>query len=770
MASRMCATNAGGACRGRNETQTNFTLMIGEFYFPAWLQVALSLFNATLLLWLGLTVLLNAERRGYGVWLAGSGMLLGALFFAGHIALLFHDLKSLVIHLRIWWYGGWVALIALPWAWYGLMLWYGGFWSDTRTALHRRQRWPLFFTSLVALMMMSLLAVTDPRYLLRNVAQAAMDADSKWNIFALDFRVLTLAAGYPIFLVTCIALALDGLSRPAPSARLMGDEARRRARPWLLVTTLLLLTVSLMVASGLVWILLRLMRGDLDSYLTGYGGVLWSFDYWDAAMCLLIGAAVVTMGKAVVSYEIFTGKTLPRRGFWRQWRSTVTLAAAWSALAATLLEFQIPPVYLALGATALLASLLAVWSFRLHAERENYMHSLRPFVASQELYGSLLSSSQSLQPTNESSEYSHRDEQVQEAFRALCQDVLGVESAHLLPTGTLSPLVREGLYYPPGARFEASAEWPQIAAQTPVATLCVSLGEGGWLVPLWSAPASAHMSTHNALSLLGVLVLGPKRDGGLFAQEEMEIARTAGARLLDAAAGVALSQQLASLHRARLAQLHMADQGARRVLHDDILPQIHAAMLSLSAQPQAKEAVASLADAHRRISDVLRSLPQPSAPLVEKSGAITALRSSVDELAGAFDFTLWDVPEDVEKQARNLPVHVGEALFYAAREAVRNAARHGRGGDNARRLALEISGEIQRQSRPEIVLLIEDNGIGPGREREIFGEPSTSEYSNAGGNGLALHSAMLAVVGGQLAVEARPEGGTRAILRVPIDV
>jgi two-component sensor histidine kinase len=730
-------------------------------FFPAWLQVALSLFNATLLIWLGLTVLLNAERRGYGVWLASSGMLLGGLFFAGHVALLYHDLKSLIIHLRIWWYGGWVALIALPWAWYGLMLWYGGFWNDAKTALHRRQRWPLLVSSFCALVMMLLLVLTDPRYLLRSFAIAAMNSGGELKLWNLDVRVLILAAGYPIFLVACIALSLDALSRPAPSARLMGDEARRRARPWLIATTLLLLTVSVMVASGLLWILMRLMNRDLDLYLTGYGGVFWSFDYWDIAMCALIGASVVTMGKAIVSYEIFTGKTLPRRGFWRQWRSTVVLAAIWSSLAGAILELQIHPAYGALGATGALSALLAFWSYRLHAEREAHMHSLRPFVASQELYGSLLQASQSSQNTESSIEYSHRDGGVQDAFRALCQDVLNVESAHLLPTGTLSPLVREGLHYPPGARFETSTEWSKLAAKTSVSTLCVPLAgqSRSWLVPLWSAQTSTQVQTN----LQGVLILGPKRDGGLYTQEEMEIARTAGARLLDAAAGVALSQQLAALHRTRLAQLHMADQGARRVLHDDILPQIHAAMLSLTGQPEAKEAVTSLADAHRRISDVLRSLPQPSAPTVEKSGAVAALHGALNELSGSFDSVTWNITEQVEQYAQQLSPHVGEALFYAAREVLRNAARHGRGGDNSRRLAIEICGDVTSEPRPELVLSVDDNGVGPTREREYSKEES-------GGNGLALHSAMLAVVGGQLAVETRIEGGTRAVLRVPIEM
>ena len=55
---------------------------------------------------------------------------------------------------------------------------------------------------------------------------------------------------YPLYIVLCIGLALDALLRPAPSGRVMGDLARRRARPWLVGASLVLLLVSLLV--GLV--------------------------------------------------------------------------------------------------------------------------------------------------------------------------------------------------------------------------------------------------------------------------------------------------------------------------------------------------------------------------------------------------------------------------------------------------------------------------------------------------------------------------------------
>jgi nitrate/nitrite-specific signal transduction histidine kinase len=56
----------------------------------------------------------------------------------------------------------------------------------------------------------------------------------------------------------------------------------------------------------------------------------------------------------------------------------------------------------------------------------------------------------------------------------------------------------------------------------------------------------------------------------------------------------------------------------------------------------------------------------------------------------------------------------------------------------------------------EISIVIEDDGIGLHK---------TNLAEQESGQGLALHSAMLAVVGGTLAVEARAEGGTRVKIK-----
>ena len=102
---------------------------------------------------------------------------------------------------------------------------------------------------------------------------------------------------------------------------------------------------------------------------------------------------------------------------------------------------------------------------------------------------------------------------------------------------------------------------------------------------------------------------------------------------------------------------------------------------------------------------------------------------------------------DTETQARTIPTLTAEVIFYAAREAVRNAAKHGRGeGD--------FCLQIQAHWQDGLELVVEDNGIGL---------EATSPNSGSG-QGLALHSTMMAVIGGELSVDSLPGEFTRVIL------
>ena len=254
-------------------------------------------------------------------------------------------------------------------------------------------------------------------------------------------------------------------------------------------------------------------------------------------------------------------------------------------------------------------------------------------------------------------------------------------------------------------------------------------------------------------------MLGDKRDGGLYTQEEMEVARAVGERLIDTRASAELARRLMALQRQRLAESQVLDRQTRRVLHDDVLPRLHAAMLALASGQEggpARESVTLLGEVHRDIADLLRALPSATVPDLARLGLLGALRQLVDgELAGAFDAVDWRVEPAADAMAEALPPLAAQALFGAAREAIRNAARHGR--DQAGR-PLRLS--IGVDSRDGLALVIEDDGVGLG---------ASHPRGEGSGQGLALHSTMMAIVGGALTVERPPGVGTRVVLTLPLE-
>ncbi|HRF47026.1 MAG TPA: hypothetical protein PLC98_05310, partial [Anaerolineales bacterium] len=85
--------------------------------------------------------------------------------------------------------------------------------------------------------------------------------------------------------------------------------ARRRARPWLLAASSLMLIVSLVASFGLQAATQSFLRvEDLASRLQTY---LWLV-VLDLVAAGLIGLIALCVGQALAEYEVFTGRSLPR--------------------------------------------------------------------------------------------------------------------------------------------------------------------------------------------------------------------------------------------------------------------------------------------------------------------------------------------------------------------------------------------------------------------------------------------------------------------------
>lgn len=705
--------------------------MSGNLYLD-WPILTLSIFNTIILLWLGLIVLLNAERRHWGVYLVGGGFILGWTVFLSHTILIGSSESIFGLNLELWWRFSWVPEVLLPFGWYVAMLWYGGYWDDPNSALHGRHRKWLWITGGLTLIVGLYLALDNPAgKLWRGISQTQYTA-MPTNEFG------GLVLGYPVVLLLCLVLSMDVLRHPGPSSRVMGALARRRARPWLLTAGSLLLAASLFVASAIALVLAQLSRQF------NYQEFLQALAWVDLATLVLVTLAILAAGQAVVSYEIFTGRTLPRRGLSRYWQRALALAAGYSVLTGLALELDIRPVFSLVLATLIMTVFYALLGWRLYAERDLHFRSLRPFVSGQQLYETLVNL-----------DHSPAALDIQTAFISLCRDVLEAKTAYLIPTGPMAPLVGPPMAYPPSTESKIPVIQDLMPEMQSPQTLVVSLeagryGDARWAAPLWSERG-----------LIGVLLVGERVESGLYTQEEMEIARTVGERLIDLKASAEVSQRLMSIQRQRIATNQVLDQQTRRVIHDEVLPQLHAAMLALSEgqiqEQPSPSGMQMLAEVHRRLSDLLREIPITSSPQVARLGLLTALEEAIEtEFKAAFNQILVDIEPDARARSAELPAMTAEVIYYAAREAVRNAAQHARAGGEAEDEFVNLT--VAALWEDGLTITIEDSGCGIDHE--------LSDTSQAG-HGLALHGTLMAVLGGSLSVESVPGSFTRIILHLP---
>jgi GAF domain-containing protein len=548
--------------------------MSGERWLD-WAILAVSLFNTMLVLWLGLTVLLNADRRHRGVWLMGAGLFFGAAFLISHSAIVGQPSGMNMMVLNLWWRAGWVAVILAPFAWYLAVLWYGGFWGGpVNTLTHRHRGWLWLMTlGLVGLMGWMLAANPIPAY----NQLAPLNLRETLTVPPLP-RLFLL---FPLWMVACILLSIDALSTPAPAKDPNIALARQHARPWLLGTAGALLSVGLVVIYVVGSIIVTTAT---DRSFTIHMRTVATYDL---ALLLLLAIASLSLGQAIVSYEIFTGRMLPRRSLLQHWRIAIILAGGYAAIAAWSMVATLRPIDSLLLAIVPVALFHALYSWRSLREHEHFVARLRPFLYTQAI------------PSNPS----HASSSAGDLLAALCRHVLDTQQAQLIPLGSVASLAGPPLCYPATSTAPPLRPPPDLA-QGMTLLDPMQFAPYGWAIPVWSERG-----------LIGVLLIGKKEDGGLYTQEEMEIAQTTAERILQLLASEQMVRHLMELQRRRTTEQRVMDLRTRRTLHDEILPALHLAVLQLSGadrqQPTIQNTLATLADAHRRIA-VLLTDAQPA--------------------------------------------------------------------------------------------------------------------------------------------------------------
>jgi signal transduction histidine kinase len=668
---------------------------------------AVSLFDTVLLLWLGLTVLLTGNRRKPATIAGGVGLLLGALFFMGHTLLIAHTVDFFGGGVNIVWRVMWFVAVTAPYFWGLAIFYYSG---DPAAGRWVRR----ILTAAMFFMILSLFFIFPLPSFLEFVLAPALAPVIAWL--------------YVPYLFLCFVLPLMALRQPRTPNALWRDPFRR-ARPWLIAAAMML-TLAMAVFAYTAY---TIVPRAIPVY-TVSENELRELYFADELVAGFIGLAVIFLGRAVLSNSVLTERVQGTPGLFARWRNVVGVAIVGSLFIALLYNLNIRPIYSVLLTVILAVMAYALFNWRQYVEHEEFMRRLNPFVTSLHLHERLLIHD------------ADNEQESRELFTALCRDALRADHACLLFDGSIG-----GQH----DRQRIDYQW-QIDHE---ALLTTSLANPiGWSrldVDHWAYPLS------DSRGAIGRLILGPKLNGNEYDLQELQVASACAERILDALAGEQLARVAVSLLQQRIAQVQVMSAQHKRILHDEVLPQIHLALLKVESLrgvesdvllPRLDEAGACLTQAHRRVAGLVREMSNAVPTRLDSEGLAAALKSALDhDFRDSFDRIEWQADPAAVERAKQLPLFASEVMFYAAQEAIRNAAQHGRGGDAQRALHLDVS----LQNGSGLKIIIGDDGVGR----------QANQTEGESGSGLRFHGAMLAVIGGILSVEEQPGGGTQVVIQ-----
>lgn len=804
-----------GAVNGFRSTK-KIEMSLQTFLTPAHLlptiALALSIFDTVSFIWLALTVWLNGDRQTSIARLGVVGLGFSALFFFIHALLISKPLTPTgsSIPLDFWWRLIWLPAISVPYIWFAIGLHYAALINQ---GWRRRRPLLLICSGIFGCLLLVMLIINRTTFTyvgtLRLLAYGDLFDDTNAGLFSPPVLLPVL---FLIYVTFCAIGPWFTLGRINRLWRAFWGTIKKRksntkdgASPTLRTPTLRSelakafwddpTEVELLEEPVLSWHLARpilFLAAILMVILTTTLGILgtWSITDWfevqrngiaqlpmdtiplnllilDLLATGSVAIMILLVGYSIVRHGILIERPLARRGFFEQWRGIVIVSTAIAILIALLVSFTHGTVGGLLLITSLATGVYALFTWSTYTAHDRYIALLGPFLRSTNLRHWL------------NTDQKKTEQGLEDLFFLLCRDILAVKWARLT---VMAGSVRRNFDY----------RWPTIAKEqikytlpkkvtgnvveeekrTPVrlrlsidgkATIC-------WVLPIY-----------DELGLVATLYLGPRQDGAAFTDEDMDLAHACGERILDTLGDHEAMQAVAALLRRRIVDVKLLGAQHRRILHDDILPQMHLALLRLESlrsfvdvetappireegtapEQVLNEAVAMISDAHRRLAAMMRATA-PSAPhRLERDGLMHAIHSMLEQdFQHAFDEVEWCVSEEVAHCIDEVtPPAIAELIFAAVQEALRNAARHARGSDVHRRLCLTLKASCA-QVDSDLEVIVADDGVGI-----ISADSSTTGT----GGGLLTHSALLAIAGGSLTLKSSPGEGVTVRIYLPAE-
>jgi len=784
--------------------------------------LALSIFNLIAFLWLAITVWLNGDRRSGIARLGVVGLGLSALFFFIHALLVSSPPTptSGVSLQESLWHLIWLPALGVPYIWFAIGLYYAAL---INKAWRKRRPLLLAISGILGCSILILLVLNQSTFTyvgtLRLIAFSDALNDLGASVFSsvvllpvLFLCYFTFCAIGPWFTLGRVTRLLRALWY-ALTKRQVGMSGLRRAlvdafwddptdvelleepllswhlaRPGLLLAALLMAvlttTLGILVIQSLAnWVQfghhLLVSQAVEPAIPVGSSLVDWfplNLTVLDLSANGAVALVILLIGYSIVRHGILIERSLARRGFFEQWRGIVIVATATAIFIVFLVNFtnSSPGALLLITSLATVAYALFTWSS--YTAHDRYIALLGPFVRSTSLRHWLNTNQQKT------------EQDLENLFFHLCHDVLAVRFAYLTimagsvrrnfsyrwPVETMLELVLAKKRNEPvdGLSSRSRIKEDGIAPEAPKRVHITLHGQPMicWVLPIY-----------DELGLVATLYLGPREDGGAFTDEDMNLAHACGQRILDTLGDHEAMQAVAGLLRRRIVDVKLLGAQQRRVLHDEILPQMHLALLrleTLRSLPDANanpplslesselcreqalnEVIDLISGAHRRLANMMRTTAPGAPHRLERDGMMHAIHTMLEQdFQNAFDEVEWCVSEETAACIDEVtPPAIAELIFAAVQEALRNAARHARGSDVHRRLHLILKASFSREA-PYLEVIVADDGVGI---------VSASGSTTGTGGGLLTHNALLAIAGGSLTVKSAPEEGVTVRILLP---
>ncbi|HEX4204399.1 MAG TPA: ATP-binding protein [Ktedonobacteraceae bacterium] len=769
-------------------------------YLSQTIALSLSIFNLVAFLWLAGTVWLNGDRRSLVARVGVVGLGLSALFFFIHALLIFGPpvRSSGLITPDFLWHIIWFPAVGVPYIWFIIGLHYA---AQLNEGWRRRRPFLLVASGVLGCTVLTLLIYYRATFTfvgtLRLLAYGYSLQDNKHAFFSplilvpILFLVhVTLCAIGPWFTPSRVGRSITALwqytlrrSYIAPLRKILveafwHDPTRTEqleepmlswhlARPALLLAALLMVGLTLSLGSLGVWSLIEWLENlaQIPAHAPpsiALNVLPLNLVLLDIFATGLVAIIILLIGYSIVRHGILIERPLARRGFFEQWRGIVIVAAVVATFIALLVDFTRSNLSGLLLITSLATCTYALFTWSSYTAHDRYSTLLGPFLRRTNLRHWL---NTDLQKTEQG---------MQDLFFHLCKDVLGVECARLL---VLSGPVKRSFHYRWSEQENATIEKPLVPVESAHLEQSLSqrvLTRGGihrvrmfrqgitiicWVLPIY-----------DELGLVAQLYLGPRQDGSIFTDEDMSLAHACGQRILDTLRDHEAMLAVAGLLRRRIVDVKLLGAQQRRVLHDEILPQMHLALLRLETLRPAlnneqersaqalNEVINDISGAHRQLAAMMRATTTSAPHRLERDGMMHAIYTMTrQDFQQSFDEITWDVSEETMTQIDEIvPPAIAELIFAAVQEALRNAARHARGADVHRHLHVTIRATCD----PDLELTVADDGVGV---------LSASSSTTGTGGGLLTHSALLAIAGGNLAINSAPDEGVTVHIFLPVE-